>query len=728
MPSFINVSNRLPITITGDTISKSSGGLVSALESIQDKVNVKWIGWSGNYCQVESEKTALKEKLAVYGYEPVFLTKEHVDYYYNQFANSSLWPLLHYMIHFSQYREKWFNYYRDVNQMFTDAIINMAEKNDYVWIHDYHLMLVPSMLRKRRKDLRIGFFLHTPFPSSEIFRCHPKREELLEGLLGADLIGFHTFGYVRHFRSTMLRVLGLESEMNSIVHGNHKTTVNAHPIGIHADKFVAELQSLDHQSILEEYRAAYSGKRLVLSVERMDYTKGIIRRLKAIRYFLNEHPNHDDIVFLFISVPSREEVAAYKTLLEDVQHEVSRINGKFSTIKNVPVHFINQSVNFNQLCALYSLADICMVTPSIDGMNLVAKEYIACQDKKKGVLILSEFAGAAQELSNAIIINPYNVNEMAKAIEVALALSDSEKKRMIDPMRIRVFRYDAKHWVNRFLNDLEKAAAENTVAIPQKALTLETFLTKTRKRPLALFLDYDGTLTDIKKEPMEAYPDVELKDLFTCLSTHGDLAVFIISGRTREDMDEWFSEFNVTLIAEHGFYIKHKHRSNWQKYDERLDLSWMDQVSDILYQYAGMTPGSFVEFKRSAIVWHYRESDPEYGVWKANQLVSELSEIMSNMPVEIHHGKKIVEVSSIRINKGCFIEDFLEKNTDYSVICAGDDVTDESMFKIKNPRIMHIKIGKDETLAHYRIETPKQLRRYLWKAFGSSNLNRQNRV
>lgn len=718
MQSFINVSNRLPITINGDSISKSSGGLVSALESLQGRVNVKWIGWSGGYCNNEAEKQALKDRLEPFQYEPVFLTKEHMDYYYNDFSNSSLWPLLHYMIPFSQYREKWFNYYRDVNQMFTDTIINLAEKNDFVWIHDYHLMLVPSMLRSRRPDLRIGFFLHTPFPSSEIFRCHPKREELLYGLLGADLIGLHTFGYVRHFRSTVLRVLGLESEMNSITHDNHKTTINAYPIGINAEKFTEELESATHQSILEEYRAAYHGKRLVLSVERLDYTKGIIRRLKAIRYFLNDHPNHDDIVFLFISVPSREDVDAYKDLLDDVLNEVSRINGKFSTIKNVPVHFINQSVNFNQLCALYSLADICMVTPAIDGMNLVAKEYIACQEKKKGVLILSEFAGAAQELSNAIIINPYNINEMAKAIEVALALSETEKARMIDPMRVRVLRYDAKHWGNRFMNDLDKAAQENTVITPQKALTLEAFKEKTKQRPLALFLDYDGTLTDIKKEPKEAYPDLELTDLFACFSRHEDLSVFIISGRSREDMDEWFSDFDVTLIAEHGFYIKHKGKMDWKKYDDRVDLTWMEQVKDILVQYSGMTPGSFVEYKRSAMVWHYRESDPEYGLWKANQLVSELSAIMSNMPVEIHHGKKIVEVSSIHINKGCIIEQYLEKNPFCSLICVGDDVTDESMFRIKDPRITHIKIGKDETLAKYRIENPKTLRSYLWKAFG----------
>lgn len=721
MKSFITVSNRLPVSIKGKSITLSSGGLVSALESIRASFDMTWIGWAGGFPRNDLEKVHLTKTLREnHSFEPVFLSPDEVHNYYDLFSNSSLWPLLHNMIPFSHYEEQWYDDYRKVNGIFAESVIKMAKKNDFVWIHDYHLMLLPSLLKKKRPDLRIGFFLHTPFPSQDIFCCHPNREDLLEGLLGADLIGFHTFGYMRHFRNTVLRVLGVESDLGSIIYKNHKTAINAYPIGINSDKFMKELKSPVCLNHIREYAEAYQGKKMVLSVERLDYTKGILRRLESIKKFLARNPDHDDIVFLFISVPSREDVDEYKALIDKVLHKVGMINGKFGTIKNIPVHFINQSLDFSKLCALYSLADICMVTPAIDGMNLVAKEYVACQNKKKGVLILSEFAGAAQELSNALIVNPYNINQVADAIETALALSDEEREAMIEPMKIKVLRYDARQWGKRFFRDLEKSTLENTQPRSQKPMALEFFPDYSISKPLGLFLDYDGTLSEITKKPQDAAPDSELIDFFNHLSDLENVTVFIISGRCREDMDTWLSGYHFNLIAEHGYYVKLSGFSEWSVFDERTNLAWMDQVREILLYHAGMTPGSFVEVKSASIVWHYRESDPEYGLWKANQIVSELSEIMSNMPVMIHHGKKTVEISSVMINKGRLVEYFMEKEDYHHIICAGDDTTDESMFRIKDKRITRIKIGEGETLAEYRLESPKVFRDFLAKALGKT--------
>jgi trehalose 6-phosphate synthase/phosphatase len=575
-------------------------------------------------------------------------------------------------------------------------------------------MLLPSMLRKERPDLRIGFFLHTPFPSQEVFCCHPKRKELLEGLLGADLVGFHTFGYMRHFMKTVLRVLGVDSDFNSMVYKNHQTTINAHPIGINSEKFLDGLKSPECRSHIREFTEAYRGKKLVLSVERLDYTKGILRRLEAIRNYLTRTPDHDHIVFLFICVPSREDVDEYKTLMHKVMNKVSLINGKCSTIKNIPVHFIHQSVDFSKLCALYAMADVCVVTPPIDGMNLVAKEYVACQVKGRGVLILSEFAGAAQELSNALIVNPYNINQVSEAIETALSLSDHEREAMMAPMRVKVLRYDASQWAARFLRDLEKTAAVSVKSLPKNPLPLAHFPDYSKSNPLALFLDYDGTLRDLVKKPEDAVPDEELRQLLALLNHEPHITVFIISGRSREDMDAWFSDYgNLHLVAEHGFYVRLSGFSEWSVFNERANLSWMDQVGDMLMYHAGMTPGSRVEVKSASIVWHYRDSDPEYGQWKAHQFVSELSEIMANMPVTIHHGKKIVEVGSVLINKGGIVEYFMEKENYHRVICAGDDTTDESMFRLKHRKIIRIKIGPGETLAEYRFENPEAFRTFL---------------
>ncbi len=270
----------------------------------------------------------------------------------------------------------------------------------------------------------------------------------------ADLIGFQTFGYLRHFRSTVLRILGLESEISAIVHDQNVTSLGVYPIGINSRKFEQELRSDTYIKHLIEYGQAHHGKKIILSVERLDYTKGIPRRLDAIEQFLSTYPHKEDVVFIFISVPSREEVAAYQVLIEEVQGRVSQINGKHSSIKNVPVHFIHQSVNFSQLCALYSLADVCMVTPLIDGMNLVAKEYIACQRENSGILILSEFAGAAQELPNALIVNPYDTQQMVAGLLTALDMPIEDRRKRLTSMQARVMSYDALRWANTFINDL----------------------------------------------------------------------------------------------------------------------------------------------------------------------------------------------------------------------------------------------------------------------------------
>ena len=425
----------------------------------------------------------------------------------------------------------------------------MAGRDDIIWIHDYHLMLLPAILRKRNPDLKIGYFLHTPFPSYELFGCHPNREKLLEGLLGANLIGFHTFGYLRHFRSTVLRIMGLESEIDFIPHESNNTVIGTYPIGINSEKFLRELQSEDYLKRLTEYQEIYRDKKVVLSVERLDYTKGTARRLDAIEQYLSNTLQRDNIVFIFINVPSRESVEEYHSLLDKLQGKVSEINGKYATITNVPIHFMHKSINFNELCALYSLADVAMVTPLIDGMNLVAKEYLACQRENNGVLVLSEFAGAAQELPNAFIVNPYDVDGVAQILKEALSLSEEEKQKMIEPMKQRVVKYDARYWADSFIGDLTTERDEENVFADTKEISLEAIRSFLEAKSIAFFLDYDGTLAELKKKPAEALPNEEIKDLFSCLEAAKHIDVYIISGRKKEDMDQWFSQYDFNLIA-----------------------------------------------------------------------------------------------------------------------------------------------------------------------------------
>jgi len=711
--SLIVVSNRLPVTI-GKTIKKSSGGLVYAMEGLDYDTAFQWIGWAGGAVADAAERDRLTEELRErFNYRPVFLSRQEAADYYTGYSNSSLWPLLHYITPYARYKEVWWETYQKINRLFAETVSEQAKADDIIWVHDYHLMLVPSILRRQRPDLKIGFFLHTPFPSYELFRCSPNREELLDGLLGADLIGFHTFSYLRHFRSTVLRLLGLESEMDCIPMETHTAAIGVYPIGINSQKFLEEMQSDEYHRHLQEYRKTYQGKKIVLSVERLDYTKGIPRRLDAIERYLGQSEQRNDIVFIFISIPSREGVPEYQDLLESLQGRVSQINGKYATIQNVPIHFIYKSINFSELCALYSLADVAMVTPLIDGMNLVAKEYLACQQEKKGVLILSEFAGAAQELPNALIVNPYNINEVAQTISKALMLTEAEKQKMVTPMKERVIKYDARHWADSFIHDLVETS-ETAEALPDtREISSDVIKRISAAERLGLFLDYDGTLAELKKKPSDALPDEEIKRLFSKLENAKPVDVYIISGRTKEDMDQWFSRYDFNLIAEHGYYYKHYNSSEWIEFDPQAVLSWKNQIIDIFQLYTGMTPGSFVEEKTSSVVWHYRNSDPEFGRWKAHQLVAELYDMLTNLPVEIHHGKKIVEVSSIQINKGSVLEHFMLLNRYDAILCAGDDETDESMFRLNAEGIVSIKIGTGDTAARFRVSSPRAFREFL---------------
>jgi trehalose 6-phosphate synthase/phosphatase len=684
------------------------------MENLGEKVDLKWIGWAGGHIPDPDERNRItRELIDRYKYYPIFLDDAEATDYYDGFSNSSMWPLLHYMNTYSRYWTQWYEAYQRVNRIFAEAVIKVARPDDMVWVHDYHLMLLPRILRQESPHRKIGFFLHTPFPPSEIFRCHPNREDLLQGLLGADLIGFQTFGYLRHFRATVLRVLGIESAMDRIDHDHYTTVLGVYPIGINVDKFLLELQSAEFARRLAEYRDVYNNKKVVLCVERLDYTKGIPRRLDAIERFLDQYPNRENIVFIFISVPSREDIAAYQNLVEQVQGRVSQINGKYSTIKNVPLIFLNRSVSFSQLCALYALADVCMVTPLVDGMNLVAKEYVFCQKEKTGVLILSEFAGAAQEFPHALIVNPYHIRQMADSLTIALEMSDAEKSLRMTQMRARVIRYDANHWADAFLTDLDACKADQEIETDTQMISIEDLRALIDGDPVALFLDYDGTLMELQKKPTDAYPRAEMDNLFARMAADDGLDVFVISGRTREDMMHWFGRFDIALVAEHGFLYRLSPKEEWVFFDPKTDLDWMAKIIEIFNHYADMTPGSFVEVKKSSVVWHYRASEPEFGTWKAHQLVADLSEMLSNLPVKIHHGKKIVEVVSMQINKGAVMTAFMARRRYAKALCAGDDDTDESMFRSSDEGIISVKVGDGATSAHYRSPDPEAFRKLI---------------
>ncbi|XAM00632.1 bifunctional alpha,alpha-trehalose-phosphate synthase (UDP-forming)/trehalose-phosphatase [Phycisphaeraceae bacterium D3-23] len=707
MTRLITVSNRLPVQLNDQgQLVRSGGGLASAMSAL-DHADQLWIGWPG---QIDgSRQGELAQRLRdEQGCVPVFLDDDLFEAFYDGYANATLWPLLHYMTDRAKFEPDWFEAYRVANERFADAVLAEAREGDTVWVHDYQLMLLPAILRERSPSMKIGYFLHVPFPSHEVFRVLPEREHLLAGLLGADVIGFHTFGYLRHFRSALLRGLEQESLPGSAVVAGRLVRMGVYPIGHNRAGFDRAIASPQYTEHLRELSEEFEGRRLVLSVERLDYTKGIPQKLASIDRFLADHPERrEDTVFLIIAVPSRQGVEEYQQLTEQVQLAVGEINGRYSTFSRQPVHFYHRGTDPVHLAALYALADVALVTPLIDGMNLVAKEYTDCKGApgaRPGVLVLSEMAGAAQELAGAILVNPYDTQGVSEAIGEALTRSPEEAEHAMAPMRRRVRDVDAAAWARGFVTDLtnEQRAPYDPAAKPDDDL----INTLASAKKLALILDYDGTLRAFTAKPEDAVPGDATLALLAALAEKSGVELAIVSGRPEQFLEQHLGKLRVAMFAEHGFrYRAAGDDPAWIDTNPRADVSWPAAVLPILEMASSLTPGTHVEQKRSALVWHYRRADPEFGAWKAGELLGELTEVVANLPVEVNHGHKIVEVASQQVSKGAALDMLMQRYTPDRALCCGDDRTDEKMFARRDayPNLETIKVGPGETRAAWRV-------------------------
>ena len=716
MPKTILVSNRLPVRIDPDTGTplRTSGGLASALSGAG--VDATWVGWPGVAEEDIDDEAALLASMSKVGVRPVLLGREELDGFYEGYSNGTLWPLMHNMGERARFDEDWFDHYASANSKFAAAVLEVAEDGDTVWVHDYQLFLLPTLLRDSGRDLNIGFFLHTPFPSSDLVRTLPDRKMILRGLLGADLIGFHTYNYLRHFRSAVLRVLGIESEVDTIWAGSRAVKLGVFPIGHDQAGFSASIASDAFTDAYAKHSNELGDKKLLLSVERLDYTKGVPQKLDAIRHFLEASPElRSEVVFVIIAVPSRQGIEEYDHLTEAVQREVGAINGEYGTVGHAPVQFLYQSFPQPEIAALYALADACLVTPLIDGMNLVAKEYIACKvdapTARSGVLVLSEFAGAAQEMSQALLVNPHDVRETSRAIAASLALPEDEKRERAEAMAKRLKRSDSAAWAKGFLAALARTAQaahpHSEFATLEKAADHIIAAATTGGRPAALFLDYDGTLRDFVAVPDMAVPDPGLKPLLSKLAKHDGMHVCVISGRPAEFLEKHFAGSGVTLVAEHGYRWMRGGEDCWSLVHERIDTDWQDVVRPHLEQAADQTPGASIEEKLSSIVWHYRRADPEFGAWQARGLLEELTDVTANLPVSVHHGKKIVEVASQLVNKGQAVKALVAEWQPEIALAAGDDQTDETMFALEFDTALTfapVKVGKGPSRASRRTD------------------------
>jgi len=724
------ISNRLPYNIKeekgGFKLEPSVGGLATGMKSIYADFGGKWIGWPGIVKEdLSSEKIKQVEGLlAKEKCKSVHLSSEEVNLFYEGFSNDTLWPLFHYFAQYAEFIPEYWQAYKEVNFKFAEAALEVLEDGDTIWVHDYHLLLVPQMIKSKKPGVNIGFFLHIPFPSFEVLRILPWRKKLVEGMLGADLIGFHVYDYQRHFLSSVRRLFGYEISFNRIYVNERIVVADAFPMGIDYDKFhnssaltlkktIQEKSDL-HFS-LEKYFEMTPDRRLVLSIDRMDYTKGIPNRLKGFSRFLDSHPEfRDKVTLIMLTVPSRVEVERYQLLKKEVDELVGSINGKYGNINYTPVWYFFRSLPFENLVELYSLCDVALVTPVRDGMNLVAKEYVATRTNQSGVLILSEMAGAAKELGEAIIINPNDVDEMANSIYQALTMPLEEQRKRMNLSQARIKRYNVFKWADDFIKTLERTIkiqedyhSKKITSTILRSIHME--YSKSSKR--AIFLDYDGTLTWFKKDPQAVFPDKELKQILHSLESDERNCVTLISGRDRETLENWMKGHRVNLICEHGVWLKRK-GEKWEMLSN-ISNTWMPMIRPVIERFVDRTPGSFLEEKNYSLAWHYRNSEPEQGELRAHELHYALTELVSNLNLEIMEGNKVIEVKNAGINKGIAAMNFIKHRKYDFIMAIGDDWTDEYMFRELPEDAVTIKVGLKHTNAHYHLANVEDVREFL---------------
>ncbi|MFX3616785.1 MAG: bifunctional alpha,alpha-trehalose-phosphate synthase (UDP-forming)/trehalose-phosphatase [Sporolactobacillus sp.] len=717
MSKTLLISNRLPVTVNkkGDklTFTESIGGLATGLKSYQQKSGSPWIGWTGiaEEALTNRDKNQITSDLNTnYHCVPVSLTEDDLEKYYYGFSNNTIWPLFHYFLNKSHYDFRTWEAYQRVNRKFFDAVDPIMDQEDTVWIHDYQLMLLPQMIREKYPKAKIGFFLHIPFPSYEIFRTLIWREEILRGLLGADLIGFHTYDYVRHFFSTCTRLLGLGHKIHAISFEDRTVHVGAFPMGVDYDFFASHPADAPREEPYENMK----DMRTLLSIDRLDYTKGIPEKLRAFKRLLVRYPEYKGKVrFNLIVAPSREKVDSYEELRLQITELVSEINGMYGTVNWMPVWFYFQSFSQEKLISFYRFSDVLVVTPLRDGMNLVAKEYIASRTDRQGMLVISETAGAASELGEAVIVNPNDYNAVAAGIKSALEMPAEEKIARNKIMQDRLKRYNIHFWVDTFLSTLTRSTREKEAAIQinldrDRSAIVKTYQGADKR---ILFLDYDGTLVDFAPTPELAKPDRALRNLLQTLTNDPKNTVVITSGRDKSSLAQWFSHTNLHLVSSHGLWLLHPNQ-DWQM-TVPLSNEWKRSIRPILQVYTDRMPGSFIEEKDYSFAWHYRLCEPDAVDTWLPSIKADLMNMTGSLNLGILQGKKVLEIKDNRISKGTVTPLFLrDQNYDF-IFGIGDDRTDEDLFASLPESAYSIKVGSDDSRAAYHLKSWRSVRQLL---------------
>jgi trehalose 6-phosphate synthase/phosphatase len=731
MPRVLIVSNRLPVTVRPrkgrPAIVSSTGGVATGLGVFHAQRPGLWLGWTGSSEAVPDHHWAeVEADLSARGYQAVAMSTEEVNGFYAGFSNGVLWPLCHYLLDRIPPDTRHWEVYGNVNRRFADEVVRAHRPGDLVWVNDYHLMLVPAMVRARIPDARIAYFHHIPFPSFEVFRTLPWRAALLEGLLGADLIGVHTDSYAQHLRTAFRHALGADVSAGGVSARGRRVTIGAYPMGIDAARFARLAEQPAVREEADRIRHDAGGRAILLGVDRLDYTKGIPRRLLAFERLLQREPDLQDRVRLIqVAVPSRGEVPVYRRFREQVEALVGRINGQFGTERAVPIHYLHRAVSEERLVALYRAADALIVSPLRDGMNLVAKEFVAARADLDGVLILSEFTGASEVLREALIINPYDLDGFADTILRAIRLEPDERHARMRALRGRVLNNQVVSWATRFMADLEGASAGANAAgrsgEDDEAVLAHVADLSRRAASVHIFVDYDGTLVPFADVPELASPDPGLLALLGLLAAAPGLTVHLISGRSRAALEAWFGGAGLSLWAGHGLW--HSPDGLAWEAAAAADVRSLDAILPLLERATAQTPGSSIEHKGESVAWHYRMADADAGPARALALKADLVRLLAAEGLEVMEGSKVLEVRPRGIHKGQAIERVRAgAGSGVLFLAIGDDTTDEDMFTVLRTSGIGISVGDRPSGAHYHLRNWQAVRQLLARIAASRAL------
>jgi len=696
------------------TLQEKIGGVASAVGSVYQAYDSVWFGNLDLPPRIQAKSKAAIQHLAQQHQCHAILCKDpQLQKAADTFCENTLWPLFHYRPESTSFEESGWLAYEAFNKAYFEVLRKQLQPTDTIWIHDYQLMLLPGLIRKEFPDISIGFFLHTPFPSFEVFRLLPWRRQILTAMLGADLVGFHIYEYTRHFHSCLFRILGLEVKLGSVVSGDRLVHTDAFSLGVDFKTFSQIRKSEAYEQAVEKLQEQAQGCQTVLSIDRLDPTRGILEKIDTIEGLLEQHQEMRGKVVFLLRTFEGSHTPTLRQYARDVEARITACNRRFGRKHWVPVLHEHAQGDRTEVAALYNCADVLLVGSLRDGMNLIGKEYVAARQSDRGVIVLSEFAGGARELGEAILINPHDRDGCIGSLAAALTMPPRRQATTFARMKQRQQRNTALNWSVTFLESLRHVKMRQVTihshSFNARAAAKVSAAYRTTKQRLLLF-DYNGTLVPVPRDGRTKPPPPALLDLLARLARERNNRVAIITDNSRPLIEHWFEKHPVDLIACSDAAFRRDHK--WTEAPE-LATAWQEDARPILEKYVIRTPGSYIDEKRYALIWHFENAEKELGEVRARELLEDLRSFAGMENLQVNELGRLIEIRNAETHKASMLRNYLDDHAYDFIFAVGDDQSNEAMFEILPQDACTVRIGSTLTSARYNLPDHARLLAFL---------------